>query len=125
MFKDAINDPVIAADSYVLVNARLALFNAARSWEVALWGKNLSDEQYVAAGPEHRPGRRQSQLQRAANLRRVVYLSLVAAFQFFSWNVTGTRFHIAVAMPSCMPGFMRQRRASRTAESSSFTKPLD
>jgi iron complex outermembrane receptor protein len=50
VFKDAINDPVIAADSYVLVNARLSLFNAARSWEVALWGKNLSDEQYVAQG---------------------------------------------------------------------------
>jgi iron complex outermembrane receptor protein len=50
VFKDAINDPIIAADSYVLVNARLSLFNAARSWEVALWGKNLSDEQYVAQG---------------------------------------------------------------------------
>jgi iron complex outermembrane receptor protein len=50
VFKDAINDPVIAADSYVLVNARLAMFNAAHSWEVALWGKNLSDEQYVAQG---------------------------------------------------------------------------
>jgi iron complex outermembrane receptor protein len=50
VFKDAINDPIIAADSYVLVNARVAMFNAARSWEVALWGKNLSDEQYVAQG---------------------------------------------------------------------------
>jgi iron complex outermembrane recepter protein len=50
VFKDAINDPVIAADSYVLVNARVAVFDAARSWEVALWGKNLSDEQYVAQG---------------------------------------------------------------------------
>jgi iron complex outermembrane receptor protein len=49
-FKDAINDPVIAQDAYVLVNARVALFNAARSWEVALWGKNLGDEQYVAQG---------------------------------------------------------------------------
>jgi iron complex outermembrane receptor protein len=50
VFKDAINDPIIAADSYVLVNARVAMFDAARSWEVALWGKNLSDEQYVAQG---------------------------------------------------------------------------
>jgi iron complex outermembrane receptor protein len=50
VFKDAINDPVIAADSYVLVNARVSMFDAARSWEVALWGKNLSDEQYVAQG---------------------------------------------------------------------------
>jgi iron complex outermembrane receptor protein len=50
VFKDAINDPVIAQDSYVLVNARLAMFNAARTWEVALWGKNLGDEQYVAQG---------------------------------------------------------------------------
>jgi iron complex outermembrane recepter protein len=50
VFKDAINDPVIAQDSYVLVNARVAMFNAARTWEVALWGKNLGDEQYVAQG---------------------------------------------------------------------------
>jgi iron complex outermembrane recepter protein len=49
-FKDAINDPVIAQDSYVLVNARISLFDAARSWEVSLWGKNLGDEQYVAQG---------------------------------------------------------------------------
>ena len=79
------------------------------------------------AGPEHRPRRRQSQLQRAANVRRVVHVSVVsrtlpaAVAQFFSWNVIGTRFHIAVATPSCVPGFMRQRRASRTADSSSFT----
>ena len=50
VFKDAINDPLIAADDYVLVNARMSLFNAARSWEVALWGKNLGDEQYVVQG---------------------------------------------------------------------------
>jgi iron complex outermembrane receptor protein len=50
VFKDAINDPVIAQDSYVLVNARVAVFNVARTWEVALWGKNLGDEQYVAQG---------------------------------------------------------------------------
>ena len=50
VFKDAINDPVIAADSYTLVNARLSLFNDTRAWEVTLWGKNLGDEQYVVQG---------------------------------------------------------------------------
>jgi len=50
VFKDAINDPVIAADSYTIVNARLALFNDAHAWEVALWGRNLGDESYVVQG---------------------------------------------------------------------------
>jgi iron complex outermembrane recepter protein len=50
VFKDAINDPVIAADDYVILNARLALTSIGRAWEVALWGKNLSDEQYVVQG---------------------------------------------------------------------------
>ena len=50
VFKDAINDPVIAADSYTIVNARLGLFSETRDWEVMLWGKNLDDERYVVQG---------------------------------------------------------------------------
>jgi iron complex outermembrane recepter protein len=50
VFKDAINDPVIAAGSYTVVNARLALFDDGRDWEVALWGRNLNDERYVVQG---------------------------------------------------------------------------
>jgi iron complex outermembrane receptor protein len=50
VFKDAINDPIIAADDYTIVNARLALTGNAHDWEVALWGKNLTDEQYVVQG---------------------------------------------------------------------------
>jgi iron complex outermembrane receptor protein len=50
VFKDAINDPLIAADSYTLVNARIALSNPEHTWEVALWGKNLGDELYVVQG---------------------------------------------------------------------------
>jgi iron complex outermembrane receptor protein len=50
VFKDAINDPVIAAGSYTIVNARLGLFSEARDWEVMLWGKNLDNELYVVQG---------------------------------------------------------------------------
>ncbi len=54
MFKDAINDPLIATASYWVWNARasLALPN---DWEVAVWGKNLADEQYVTQGVNNLP----------------------------------------------------------------------
>jgi iron complex outermembrane receptor protein len=49
MFKDALNDPLTATEGYWLVNARASLFSGS-DWEVALWGKNLSDERYVTQG---------------------------------------------------------------------------
>ncbi|QGZ93550.1 TonB-dependent receptor [Terricaulis silvestris] len=50
MFKDALNDPIIAAESYWLFDARLGVGSMDGNWEVALWGSNLSDEQYVVQG---------------------------------------------------------------------------
>lgn len=50
MFKDAINDPIIAADAYWLFDARLSLGSLSGDWDVALWGANLTDEQYVVQG---------------------------------------------------------------------------
>lgn len=49
MFKDALNDPLIATDSYWVWNARASLFSGS-DWEVALWGKNLADEEYATQG---------------------------------------------------------------------------
>jgi iron complex outermembrane receptor protein len=49
MFKDALNDPLVAADSYWVWNARASLFSG-QDWEIAVWGKNLSDERYVIQG---------------------------------------------------------------------------
>jgi iron complex outermembrane recepter protein len=49
-FKDALNDPIIAADEYWLYDARFSLESASGDWEVALWGQNLGDEQYVVQG---------------------------------------------------------------------------
>jgi iron complex outermembrane recepter protein len=50
VFKDASNDPVIAADSHWLYDARATLRPSEGPWELAVWGKNLSDEQYVVQG---------------------------------------------------------------------------
>jgi iron complex outermembrane recepter protein len=50
VFKDAINDPVIAGDAYWVYDARVAIGEVGGDWEVALWGQNLSDEQYVVQG---------------------------------------------------------------------------
>ncbi|MDP3738888.1 MAG: TonB-dependent receptor [Hyphomonadaceae bacterium] len=50
VFKDAINDPVIKGDAYWVYDARIAIGEAGGDWELALWGQNLSDEQYVTQG---------------------------------------------------------------------------
>ena len=93
------------------------MFNAARLGGGAV-GQEPERRAVRRAGAQHRPGRRQSQLQRATNLRRVVYLSLVASLSVLQLERRSARAStVAVAMPSYMPGFMRHRRASRTADS--------
>lgn len=49
-FKEATNDPWIKSDAYTIVNSRLSFLAAERTWEFALWGRNLTDELYVAQG---------------------------------------------------------------------------
>ncbi|NIB38269.1 TonB-dependent receptor [Pseudomaricurvus alkylphenolicus] len=46
-FKDIYNTPAFAADSYWVVDGRLALSDPEDNWQIALWGKNLADEEYV------------------------------------------------------------------------------
>ena len=48
--KDALNNPLIAADAYSLWNGRIALASVDDRWELALWGKNLFDETYKVQG---------------------------------------------------------------------------
>jgi iron complex outermembrane receptor protein len=50
VFKDAANDPLIKAGSYWLFDARIAVGASDDRWEIALWGKNLTDDQHVAQG---------------------------------------------------------------------------
>ncbi|WDI31920.1 TonB-dependent receptor [Hyphococcus flavus] len=49
-FKDALNDPLIASDSFTLWNGRLAVGAEDGSWEAALWAKNIFDEAYKVQG---------------------------------------------------------------------------
>ncbi|MGQ0586054.1 MAG: TonB-dependent receptor [Gammaproteobacteria bacterium] len=49
-FKEATNDPWIKSDAYTIVNARLSALSPERTWEFALWGRNLTDELYVSQG---------------------------------------------------------------------------
>lgn len=49
----------VSVDSYKVVDARLGLTNTASGWEVALWGRNVTDELYVTArsgGTDFFPG---------------------------------------------------------------------
>jgi iron complex outermembrane receptor protein len=49
-FKEATNDALIKSDGYTIVNARMSVLPAERTWEFALWGRNLTDELYVSQG---------------------------------------------------------------------------
>lgn len=46
VYKNIDNDEHLRADSYWLLNARLAISSADERWEAAIWGKNLADEFY-------------------------------------------------------------------------------
>jgi iron complex outermembrane receptor protein len=47
---EAFNMDLLETDAYTTVNARAALSDEAGKWELALWGKNLGDEQYHGFG---------------------------------------------------------------------------
>lgn len=47
---DAANTPELLADSTDLINARIALISANDHWELALFGRNLTDEVYLTSG---------------------------------------------------------------------------
>ncbi len=50
VFKEASNDPLIAAGRYWLFNGRVALTDTGSHWEVALWGRNLTNRRYEGQG---------------------------------------------------------------------------
>ncbi|HVT36122.1 MAG TPA: TonB-dependent receptor, partial [Nevskiaceae bacterium] len=49
-FKEATDDPVIHQDPYWIFNARVGVLSASRVWEVAAWGRNLTNKLYVVQG---------------------------------------------------------------------------
>ena len=50
MFRSADNDPLTKTDAHFLINGRIALTPRSRRWEVALWGKNLGNEDVILSG---------------------------------------------------------------------------
>ena len=50
VFNDVSNTPQIAQDGYGLINARLAWASQSTDWEIALFGTNLGDEEYLEHG---------------------------------------------------------------------------
>ena len=46
-YSDPSNGPAYLIKSYSLVNARVSWMPASERWEIALWGKNLADEEYT------------------------------------------------------------------------------
>jgi iron complex outermembrane recepter protein len=47
MFKEATNDVLAQSDDYTVYNARISLSGDDDQWELALWGKNLGNEEYL------------------------------------------------------------------------------
>ena len=50
VFKDASNDPLISAGNWWVFDARFAIGDADDRWEIAVWGRNLSDNRHVVQG---------------------------------------------------------------------------
>ena len=50
VFKDAANDPLIRAGNWWVLDARAAVGAADERWEIALWARNLTDNQHVVQG---------------------------------------------------------------------------
>lgn len=53
-FKDSLNDPLVAADSYWTLNAR-AILDHRDGWSLSVWGRNITDERYVTQGVNNLP----------------------------------------------------------------------
>jgi iron complex outermembrane receptor protein len=53
-FQFSVSDPTLVADSYNLLNMRLSLseikFGESAVGKVTLWGKNVTDEDYIVHG---------------------------------------------------------------------------
>ena len=47
VFFDAFNNPLLSEDDYWIWNARVAWTSADDKWEVAAFGRNLGDEEYM------------------------------------------------------------------------------
>jgi iron complex outermembrane receptor protein len=52
VFKEALNRPILSADSYWILDARASLASE-NGWELAVWVKNLTDEAYVAQATDN------------------------------------------------------------------------
>lgn len=53
-FKDSLNDPLVATESYWTLNAR-AIFDHKDGWSLSVWGRNITDERYVTQGVNNLP----------------------------------------------------------------------
>ncbi|WP_417449166.1 TonB-dependent receptor [Kordiimonas sp.] len=49
MYRDSLNDPLIASDAYWVFNSRL-IVSSNDGWAIALWGRNLGNKRYVTQG---------------------------------------------------------------------------
>ena len=50
VYNDAYNTPLLKQDSYDQVDASIRWMNTDADWTVTLYGRNLSDEEYLVTG---------------------------------------------------------------------------
>jgi iron complex outermembrane receptor protein len=46
IYRESTNNPWLQTDSYTVVNGRVALLSSDGTWEIAAWGRNITDEEY-------------------------------------------------------------------------------
>ncbi len=47
-------DPQVTDDDYQLFNASIGFTGASENWDIIIWGKNLTDEEYLIGGTRNR-----------------------------------------------------------------------
>lgn len=53
VYNDDLNSDVLKQSPYGLTNAQLAFMSDSGDWSLVIWGKNLSDEEYIVSGDDN------------------------------------------------------------------------
>ena len=53
IFNDELNSPILRQKAYGLLSGQISYANAANHWTASVWGKNLTDEEYIISGDDN------------------------------------------------------------------------
>ncbi len=53
IFNDELNSPLLRQPAYGLLGGQITYHNEANNWSISLFGKNLTDEEYIVSGDDN------------------------------------------------------------------------